>query len=305
VLQPTLVNLNAIIVEVENMIRRLIGDNIEVKTLLAPNLDDVNADPIQIEQVIINLCVNARDAMPNGGRITIETKNTRIGDFAVSQRANLKPGDYVHLSVTDTGEGITEEILPHIFEPFFTTKSQDKGTGLGLATVHGIVNQTGGDIRVESKPEQGSTFSVFLPVAEQPKARRHATELQKVPQGSETILLVEDAAPLRAVIRELLENSGYTILEAEDGEQAVHIAEQHKSNIALLLTDLSLPNGSGQAVAKTLRERRHGLKVLYMSGYPDTDVGRGIQEADTDFLQKPFGQEALTQKLRNLLDRAA
>ena len=305
VLKPTVLNLNAVIVEVESMIRRLIGDNIEVKTRLAPNLGNVNADPNQIEQVIINLCVNARDAMPNGGRITIETNNTRIGDFAVSQRANLKPGRYVYLSVTDTGKGITEEILPHIFEPFFTTKSQEKGTGLGLATVHGIVNQTGGDIRVESKPEQGSTFSVFLPVAEQSEAHRHPVELQQVPRGSETILLVEDAAPLRAVIRELLENSGYTILEAEDGEQAIHIAQQHESNIALLLTDLSLPNGSGQAVAKTLREQRRGLKVLYMSGDPDADVGRGIQEADTDFLQKPFGKEALAQKLRNLLDRAA
>ncbi len=305
VLQPAVLNLNGVILEVEGMIRRLIGEDIEVKTVLAPDLTNVNADRVQIEQVIINLCVNARDAMPAGGQITIETRNENIDEFASPAHTSVKPGRYVYLSVRDTGEGISENILPHIFEPFFTTKSPEKGTGLGLATVYGIVTQTGGQVWVESKPRQGSKFSVFLPAVEQAEVPTGAAESHSMRRGSETILLVEDAAPLRAVIRELLEDSGYTILEAEDAQQASHVAEQYQGQIALLLTDWSLPNGSGQSVAKSLRERMRGLKVLFISGYPDADVRRGIQEAGTDFLQKPFDQEALSQKLRSLLDRAA
>ena len=303
-LQPTVLNLNAVIAEVENMVRRLIGDDIEVRTLLAPDLENVNADPSQMEQVIINLCVNARDAMPHGGRIMIETKNAHIDEFAASQHPPLKPGQYMHLSVSDTGSGIGKEILPHIFEPFFTTKGPAKGTGLGLATVYGIVKQSGGDILVYSELGRGSTFSVYLPITEQSGLGRHATEPQEVVRGSETILLVEDAAPLRAVIRELLEGFGYTVLDAEDAERAVQISDRYQGNITVLLTDLSLPKGSGQAVAKSLLRKRSGLKVLYMSAHPN-EVVRGVREASTDFLQKPFTQDALAQKLRNLLDRAA
>jgi len=305
VLQPAVLNLNRVIGDVENMIRRLIGDEIEVRTRLASDLENVNADPSQMEQVIINLCVNARDAMPHGGRITIETRNVQIDGFAASRRPSVNPGRYVRMAVSDTGIGISKGLLPHIFEPFFTTKEPAKGTGLGLATVYGIVKQSGGDVLVYSEPGQGSTFSVYLPVTEQAQLGEHATMPQEVIRGSETILLVEDAAPLRAVIRELLEGFGYTILEAEDAERAGQIADQYDGDIALLLTDLSLPKGSGQAVANSLLKKRSGIRVLYMSADPDRVVHRGIQEAGTDFLQKPFTQEALAQKLRRLLDSAA
>jgi signal transduction histidine kinase/ligand-binding sensor domain-containing protein/CheY-like chemotaxis protein len=304
VLQPTVLNLNLVIAEVESMIRRLIGDDIEMRTLLDVDLENVNADPSQMEQVIINFCVNARDAMPHGGRITIETKNVHIDEFAASQHSSIKPGRYVRLAVSDTGSGIEKEILPHIFEPFFTTKGPAKGTGLGLATVYGIVKQSGGDILVYSEPGQGSTFFVYLPVTEQAEPGEHATVPQEVMRGSETILLVEDSAPLRAVIRELLEGFGYTVLDAEDAERAVQISDRYQGNITVLLTDLSLPKGSGQTVAKSLLRKRSGLKVLYMSAHPN-GVVRGVREAGTDFLQKPFTQEDLAQKLRNLLDRAA
>ncbi len=303
VLQPAVLNLNRVIGDVENMIRRLIGDEIEVRTLLAADLENVNADPSQMEQVIINFCVNARDAMPHGGRITIETKKVHLDEFAASQHS-MKPGRYVRLAVSDTGSGIEKEILLHIFEPFFTTKGPAKGTGLGLATVYGIVKQSGGDVLVYSEPGQGSTFSVYLPVTEQAEPSEHATVPQELVHGSETILLVEDSAPLRAVIRELLEGLGYTVLDAEDAERAVQISDRYQGNITVLLTDLSLPKGSGQAVAKSLLRKRSGLKVLYMSAHPHEAV-RGVREAGTDFLQKPFTQEALAQKLRNLLDRAA
>jgi len=256
-----------------------------------------------MEQVIINFCVNARDAMPHGGRITIETKKVHLDEFAASQHS-MKPGRYVRLAVSDTGSGIEKEILLHIFEPFFTTKGPAKGTGLGLATVYGIVKQSGGDVLVYSEPGQGSTFSVYLPVTEQAEPSEHATVPQELVHGSETILLVEDSAPLRAVIRELLEGLGYTVLDAEDAERAVQISDRYQGNITVLLTDLSLPKGSGQAVAKSLLRKRSGLKVLYMSAHPHEAV-RGVREAGTDFLQKPFTQEALAQKLRNLLDRAA
>jgi len=304
-LQATVLNLNRVIAEVENMVRRLIGDDIEVRTLLAPDLENVNADPSQMEQVIINLCVNARDAMAHGGRITIETKNAHIDEWLASQHSSMKPGHYARLSVSDTGSGISKELLPHIFEPFFTTKGPAKGTGLGLATVYGIIKQSGGDVFVHSEPGQGAVFSVYLPVTEHAGLRTRATEPQEVMRGSETILLVEDAAPLRAVIRELLEGFGYTILEAEDAERADQIADQYNGKIALLLTDVTLPKGSGPAVARSLREKRSGLKVLFMSAHPEGVLHHGIQESGTDFLQKPFAQEALAQKLRSLLDSAA
>jgi ligand-binding sensor domain-containing protein/signal transduction histidine kinase/CheY-like chemotaxis protein len=304
-LQPTVLNLNRVIMDVESMIRRLIGDDIEVRTLLAPDLENVNADPSQMEQVIINFCVNARDAMPHGGRLTIETKNAEIDEFAASQHSAMTPGRYVRLSVSDTGSGIDKKILPRIFEPFFTTKGPTHGTGLGLATVYGIVKQSGGEIVVYSEPEHGSTFSTYLPVTEQAELGEHVTVPQEVMGGSETILLVEDAAPLRAVIREVLEGLGYKILEAEDAERANQIADQYKDNIGLLLTDLSLPKGSGQAVARALLEKRSELKVLYMSAHPDRVVQPEIQAARTDFLQKPFTQEALAEKLRTLLNSAA
>jgi CheY-like chemotaxis protein len=286
------------------MIRRLIGDDIQVRTLLADDLENVNADPGQMEQVIINFCVNARDAMPEGGRIIIDTRNVEVDEDFAALHFPMKPGRYVRLSVIDTGTGMDKRTLSQVFEPFFTTKGPEKGTGLGLATVYGIVKQSGGYVWANSAPDQGATFSVYLPaVLEEAESRDQSSRPPKLLRGSETILVVEDAAPLRMLIRELLEDFGYSVLEAEDAEQAHQIADHHQ-NIALLLTDLNLPGISGLAVAKSLLEKRPGLKVLYMSGHPNGVAHRGIQDADADFLQKPFTQEALAQKLRSLLDRA-
>ncbi len=303
-LQPRVLNLNRAIEDVEKMIRRLIGDDIEVRTLLAADLENVSADPGQMEQVIINFCVNARDAMPEGGRIIIETHNVKADELFAAQHFPMKPGRYVRLAVRDTGTGMDKQTLSQVFEPFFTTKGPGKGTGLGLATVYGIVKQSGGQVWAYSEPGQGSTFSVYLPaVIGEAKCRELEAKPLEVMRGSETILLVEDAAPLRALIRELLEESGYTVLEAEDSTRAHGIADHHK-DIALLLTDLSLPKVSGLVMAESLLKKRPELKVLYMSAHPTGVVDRGVQQAGTDFLQKPFTQEALAQKLRSLLDGA-
>ena len=302
VLQPIPLNLNRVIEGIDKMIRRLIGDDIEVRTLLAADLENVNADPGQMEQVIINFCVNARDAMPEGGRVTIETLNVEVDEFLAGHHFPMQPGRYVRLAVSDTGIGMSEQTLSQIFEPFFTTKEPEKGTGLGLAMVYGIVKQSGGHVWAYSEPGHGSTFSVYLPtVIEEAESCEPTSEPLDIKRGSETILLVEDAPSLRALIRELLEGFGYTVLEAEDAAQAQQIADQHK-DIALLLTDISLPKTSGIVMAKSLLEKRPGLKVLYMSAHSTGVVDCKVQQAGADFLQKPFTQEALAQKLRSLLD---
>jgi PAS domain S-box-containing protein len=303
VLEPRVLNLNRVIEGIDKMLRRLIGDNIEVKTVLADDLENISADPGQMGQVILNFCVNARDAMPEGGRIIIETRTMEVDESFAAEHFPMKPGRYVRLEVSDSGIGMDKQTLAQIFEPFFTTKGPEKGTGLGLATVYGIVKQSGGYVWTGSEPGQGSTFSVYLPVviAEVEPPIQETKPLETM-RGSETILVVEDAAPLRALIRELLECFAYTVLEAEDAERAHQIADHQ--DIDLLLTDLSLPKTSGLTLAQSLRKQRPGLKVLYMSGYPNEAVQLGVQEGDTDFLQKPFTQEALAQKLRNLLDAA-
>lgn len=304
VLEPKVLNLNRVIEDIDKMVRRLIGDDIEVRTLLAGDLENVNADPGQMEQVILNFCVNARDAMPEGGMITVETHNVELDALFAAEHFPVKPGRYVRLEVSDTGIGMDRQTLSQIFEPFFTTKGPEEGTGLGLATVYGIVKQSGGHVWAYSEPGKGSTFSVYLPaVIEEAEPRKPEANPREITCGSETILLVEDAAPLRAVIRELLERLAYTVLEAEDAAGAHQIADRHK-DIALLLTDLNLPKTSGIAMAKSLLKKRPGLKVLYMSGHPNGVVQRGVQEAGTGFLQKPFSQETLAKKLRDLLDAA-
>jgi PAS domain S-box-containing protein len=305
VLQPKVISLNSVVEGFDKMLRRLIGDEIEVRTVLEPNLDAVNADPNQMEQVLLNFCINARDAMPEGGRITIQTANVEMDEATAAQHVVLAPGRYVRLSVSDTGIGMDKETLARLFEPFFTTKGPEHGTGLGLATVYGIAKQSGGSVSAYSEPGQGATFSVYLPIATQQALSR---ELEPMPReftrGSETILLVEDAAPLRALYRKLIEDHGYTVLEAEDGERALQIAERFQGSIALLLTDVSLPKMKGAALAKILVQQRPAIKVLFMSGYAD-DVVAGpdqILQPGTNFLHKPFGAEALVTKMRELLD---
>ncbi len=307
ILQPKVLSLNVVLADIATMLGRLIGENVELRTVLDPNLDAVKADPTQMEQIIFNFCVNARDAMPEGGTITIETAAVEVDEMLAAQHFPMKPGRYVRLAVSDTGIGMDRETLSHIFEPFFTTKGQDQGTGLGLATVYGIVKQSGGYVWAYSEPGQGSTFSVYLPtVNEGAESRNDDVEPRDITRGTETILLVEDAASLRDMTREFLEGSGYSVLEAADGKQAIEIAENYEGNIALLLTDVVMPKIGGLSLAKTLLKRRSGMKVLYMSGYANRAiVDGGTLKPDMAFLQKPFGAQELAKKVRKLLNNSA
>ena len=304
VLQPKVLSLNSVIEGFEKMLRRLIGDEIEVRTTLDPNLSAVNADPNQMEQVLMNFCINARDAMPQGGKITIETENVELDD-AMAARFSLTPGRYVTLSVSDSGIGMDHATQSHIFEPFFTTKGPEHGTGLGLATVYGIVRQSDGHVSVYSEPGRGSTFRVHLPAVNQrTKEDEQSSKALELLRGSETILLVEDAAPLRTLYRKILEEKGYTVLEAGDGERALQVAEQYHGNLALLLSDVSLPKMKGPALAKILLQQRPTMKVLFMSGHSDEVVsGRDhLLAGGAGFIQKPFGAEDLFRKLREILN---
>ena len=305
VLQPKVLNLNFVIEGFEKMLRRLIGEDVEVRTVLDPNLSAVNADPNQMEQVLLNFCINSRDAMPEGGRITIQTSNLELDDAMAAQQFSLTPGRYVTLSVSDTGIGMDQEIQSHIFEPFFTTKGPERGTGLGLATVYGIVKQSGGHVSVYSEPGRGTTFRVYLPaVSQETRADEQISAPQELLQGTETVLLVEDAAPLRTLYHKILEERGYTVLEADDGQRAIEIAEQYAGDIALLLTDVSLPKMNGSTLARILLQQRSTMKVLFMSGHSD-DVVSGpdhLLPAGAGFLQKPFTTEELFRRMREMLN---
>jgi CheY-like chemotaxis protein len=285
------------------MLLRLLGDEFEIRMLLDPCLEPVSADPNQMEQVLLNFCINARDAMPEGGRITIETTNMEVDASMVAQHPALAPGRYVKLAVSDTGTGMEQETLSHIFEPFFTTKGQGHGTGLGLATVYGIVEQSGGHVTAYSEPGQGSTFCVYLPVTQHLAAHQGPVLAPEImPGGTETILLVEDAAPLRALYRTFLESQGYTVLAAEDGERALKAAGEFPGRIDLLLTDVSLPKLKGPALAKALLQPRPELRVLLVSGFADNAIADGQAPDGAAFLQKPFGREVLVRKVRDMLD---
>jgi len=297
VVQPRVLDANATVTETESLLRRTIGEDIELRTRLDARPAWVRTDAGQLEQVLMNLVLNARDAMPGGGRLTIET-----GDERVESDAALPAGPYVRLTVSDTGAGIPPEIRDKIFDPFFTTKEKGKGTGLGLATVYGIVQQWGGQVRLESEPGRGATFHVLLPRAAAPRdGASGPVDSDSVPGGSETILLVEDEPAVRELTREILETSGYNVLEAEDPDEAVRLCQQ-PGPIDLLLTDVVMPRVSGRELSLRLGGLRPGLKVLFMSGYTDDEIlRRGVIEG-TAFLQKPFGPDALTRKVRELLD---
>jgi len=309
VLQPKVINLNALIPDLEKMLRRLIGEDILFATVLHPRLGNVRADPGKLEQVIVNLAVNARDAMPNGGRLTIETRNVELDESYAAEHPSVKPGRYVMLTVTDTGVGMDEETKARIFEPFFTTKSRGKGTGLGLATVYGIVQQTGGHIWPYSEAGRGTTMRVYLPRVDDPAdpIERHGDLAPEVLRGSETILVVEDEAPVRAVTRQLLERNGYTVLEAADGPAALALVDGGSDNphVDLLLTDVIMPGMSGRELANQLKARRPALRVLFMSGYTDDAVVRhGMLEPGLAYLEKPFRPAALLRKVREVLESA-
>jgi len=286
------------------MLRRLIGENIQIQTRFATDLWQVKADPGQIEQVIMNLAVNARDAMTKGGQLTLETANVSLDAAYARTHTYVRPGQYVLLAVSDTGHGMDAATQSHIFEPFFTTKEPGKGTGLGLATVFGIVKQSGGHLNVYSEPGRGSTFKVYLPRIDEVGTKEEAAmPSPPVPSGTETILLVEDAEALRVMIREILESGGYTVLDASAPEEALATAKAHPSPVHLMLTDVVLPRMSGPDLALSLARLRPETRVLYMSGYTADAIGNhGVLEPGTHFIQKPFTADDLLRKLRSVLD---
>jgi len=305
VLQPVVMDLNATVVDVDKMLSRLISEDIKLVTILQPHLGKVKADRTQIEQIIMNLAVNARDAMPQGGTLTIETSDVDLDENYARQHAVGKPGSYVRLTVSDTGIGIDKEIQAHIFEPFFTTKGVGKGTGLGLSTVYGIVKQSGGYIWVYSEPGQGTTFKVYLPRIEEALEQSNEEKPASVPRGTETILLVEDAASLLELAREFLESCGYTVLAAGSPAEGIRIVEKHKGPIPLLVTDIVMPEMSGRVLAEKLTALRPSLRVLYMSGYSHDIIDQyGAMDSGQDYLQKPFTKKDLATKVRELLDAA-
>jgi two-component system cell cycle sensor histidine kinase/response regulator CckA len=302
VLQPRVLDLNSIVAEMEKLLRRLIGENIEFDAQLGENLGQVKADPGQVEQVIMNLAINSRDAMPEGGRLLIETANVVLSEEHAKRHATVEPGNYVMLAVSDTGCGMDKETQARIFEPFFTTKEQGKGTGLGLATVYGIVKQSEGSIWVYSELDKGTTFKIYLPRVDAPIEQPLPRPLKERLQGNETILLAEDEEMVRELAHEVLTAYGYKVLIAANGGAALLICEQQEEPVDLLITDVVMPEMSGLELATRLRKIRPNLKVLYMSGYTDNAVMlQGVQEGE-NFLQKPFTPFALGERVRTVLD---
>jgi CheY-like chemotaxis protein len=294
-IRPRPLNLNLLVAEAKKMFERVIGEDIELILHLSPDLEQVLADSGQLHQVLMNLVVNARDAMPNGGKVTIETKN-----------ATDAAGACVCLAVSDTGTGMGDDVKQHLFEPFFTTKDQGKGTGLGLATVYGIVQQAGGRIEVTSELGQGTTFQIYLPIVKPNPAEEHeAPAAAPALRGSETVLLVEDQDGVRQFVRVTLEGLGYRVLQASNGPDAMALAERYPAVIHLLITDIILPVMDGRVLADKLLAARPGTRVLYISGYSEETIGRSwALESDLAFLPKPFTSEALGTRVRQILSGA-
>lgn len=304
ILQPQVVDLNNIVASIEKMLRRLIGEDIELLTALGSLLGAVKVDPGQIEQVIMNLAVNARDAMPHGGKLTIETDNVFLDESYAREHSEVIPGGYVMLGVSDNGVGMDPKTILHIFEPFFTTKGHERGTGLGLSMVHGIVKQSGGHISVYSEPGKGACFKIYFPMVDDDvQAFTASAATEETPRGYETILVVEDNDSLRKLAARILSDHGYRVVEAPHGFDALLASEQHEGPIHLMLTDVVMPHMSGNVLAARLATSRPEMKVLYMSGYTDnTIVHHGILDAGLAYLQKPFKLDVLLRKVREVLD---
>ena len=304
--EPTVLDLNDLILDMDKMLRHLISEDIELVTLPGPDLAMIEVDPRQMEQVLVNLAVNARGAMPNGGKLMFETAMVALDQDYLRQHPEATAGEHVVLTVTDTGIGMTQEVKAHAFEPFFTTKEVGKGTGLGLSTCHGIVAQSGGHIAVESEPGRGATFRIYLPSVDEPAAPLPLRdETGYLPVGTETVLLVEDEPLVRRYAARVLRKQGYTVLEAANGHEALSVAHAHDGEeIHLLLTDVVMPLMGGRELADQLRAVRPETKVLYASGYAgDAIVDRGALEPDSALMQKPVTPAVLARKVREMLDR--
>ncbi len=304
-LQPQLLDLNALVAEMHGMLRRLVGENIELRILEALHLGAVHADATQVQQVILNLVVNARDAMPDGGALTIETANVLIDEGFANAHAPMTPGPYVTMTVRDTGLGMDEQVKAHLFEPFFTTKGPGRGTGLGLATVYGIVKQSGGFIWCESAPGTGAEFRIYLPRAAPKVPEVEGTEAERTLGGTETVLVVEDEASVRNLACRVLAAHGYAVLAAPDGPEALNVVARQTEPIQVLVTDVVMPGMNGWELAERLRARLPDLKVLFVSGYPrDTIERSGGPPRGAQLLQKPYGGETLARRVRAVLDGA-
>jgi CheY-like chemotaxis protein len=303
ILAPRLLDLGEVARDASRLLQRLIGEDIHLVTVSDPGLGPVRADPNQVEQVLLNLAVNARDAMPKGGMLTIETRNVELDEAYLRSNPDARKGPHVLLAVSDTGCGMDEATRARIFEPFFTTKGEC-GTGLGLATVYGIVKQSGGHIAVYSEVGRGTTFKIYLPrVAEVTRARKSDSVHGAAPRGTETLLLVEDEEGVRTLAAYVLRDCGYEVLEARHGEEALRVAANHDGPIGLLVTDVVMPHLGGRELAERLKACRPETRVLFLSGYTDDAIVRhGILEAEVAFLQKPFTTTALARKVREVLD---
>jgi len=301
-----LLDLNNVVRSTENMVRRLIGEHIEVVTILPSELGAVRSDPGQLEQVIVNLSVNARDAMPNGGKLIFETANVDLDQSYADLHVGVTAGPYVMLAVSDTGSGMDAHTRSHIFEPFFTTKEEGKGTGLGLATVYGFIKQSGGNVWVYSEPGMGTTVKIYLPreaAGVEPPPLMVISACQR--RGSETILVADDEESIRSLVMGILQGYGYTVLAAGCPIEALKIIKEFNRPIHLLLTDVVMPQMSGRELAEQMSVARPNTKVLFMSGYPDSTIAHfGVLNAGVPFLQKPFTPEGLTHKVREILDLA-
>ncbi len=303
--RPQLVNLSDVLLEIDKMLRPLIGEEIELITLSCADLGRIRIDLNQIEQVLVNLVVNARDAMPDGGKLSITATNVTINEAELREHGDIAPGEYVTLVVRDSGIGMSEEVRAHLFEPFFTTKEVGKGTGLGLATCYGIIKQSGGHIAVESAPHQGTTVKIYLPRAEDEAEAPPPEHRESLPEGTETVMLIEDEPAVRELVAQVLRNQGYTVIEAASGAEALQTADEQKGRrIDLLMTDVVMAEMNGALLAERLKIERSGIKVLFFSGHTDETILRhGVTSESDNLLQKPFSPVVLARKVREVLDR--
>jgi nitrogen-specific signal transduction histidine kinase len=305
IMEMKVIDLNALVRELEKMVRRVMGEDIELVTVLDQSLGKIKMDPGQMEQVILNLVINARDAMPSGGKFILETTNVHLDEEYARTHMSVEPGHFVMLSVTDTGSGMSPQVKERLFEPFFTTKEKGKGTGLGLSTVYGIMKQSGGNIWVYSEPGRGTNFRIYMPRVDlEADSLSHRDDTVSMLYGNETILLAEDEPSVRGLAARVLRNQGYKILEAVNGSEALQIANKHKEQIHLLLTDIVMPQIGGKELYDQLKPLRPNLKVLFTSGYTENAiVHQGELPPGVAFLQKPFSPIFLTHKVREILDQ--